>query len=92
VPLGAFPEASYDELTFELAAGDVFVFCTDGVFEAFSPEGEEFGAERLAAVIAEHRQEAAARIVDAIFDAVDAFRNGAVRRDDMTAVVLKVTA
>ncbi len=92
VPLGAFPEASYDELTFELGAGDVFVFCTDGVFEAFSPEGEEFGAERLAAVVAEHRQEAAARIVDAIFDAVDAFRNGAVRRDDMTAVVLKVTA
>ena len=72
--------------------GDVFVFCTEGVFETFSPEGEEFGSDRLARVIAEHRQGSAKRIVDAIFDAVDAFRGETSRRDDQTAVAVKVTA
>ena len=92
MPLGTFAGASYDELTFELSPGDVFVFCTDGVFETFSPTGEEFGSDRLAALIAAHRDQSARRIVDAIFDAVEAFRGHASRRDDMTAVALKVTA
>ena len=34
VPLGSFPGSTYDEMTFDLAPGDLFVFCTDGVFEA----------------------------------------------------------
>jgi sigma-B regulation protein RsbU (phosphoserine phosphatase) len=92
MPLGSFAGATYDELTFSLGVGDVFVFCTDGVFETFSPEGEEFGSDRLARVIAEHRQGSAKRIVDAIFDAVDAFRGETSRRDDQTAVAVKVTA
>jgi sigma-B regulation protein RsbU (phosphoserine phosphatase) len=91
MPLGAFAGATYDELAFELSQGDVYVFCTDGVYEAFSPAGEEFGAERLLDVVARHRHEAAARIVDAIFTAVDDFRGDRAQSDDVTAVVLKVT-
>src|SRR5919197_235801 len=34
VPLGSFPGSTYDELTYALHAGDLFVFCSDGVFEA----------------------------------------------------------
>src|SRR4029453_8238278 len=44
VPLGAFAGSTYDELTFGLAAGDVYVFCSDGVFEANDALGLEFGA------------------------------------------------
>ena len=91
MPLGSFAGATYDELTFELASGDVYVFCTDGIFEAFSPDGEEFGAERLARLVADHRLASARHIVDAIFEAVDAFRGLTPRRDDMTVVALKVT-
>ena len=91
MPLGAFAGATYDELAFELSQGDVYVFCTDGVYEAFSPAGEEFGAERLLDVVARHRHEAAARIVDAIFAAVDDFRGDRAQSDDVTAVVLRVT-
>ena len=91
MPLGAFAGATYDELAFELSQGDVYVFCTDGVYEAVSPAGEEFGAERLLEVVARHRHEAAARIVDAIFAAVDDFRGDRAQSDDVTAVVLRVT-
>src|SRR5262249_40295031 len=34
VPLGSFPASTYDEISFDLAQGDVYVFCSDGVFEA----------------------------------------------------------
>jgi sigma-B regulation protein RsbU (phosphoserine phosphatase) len=92
MPLGAFAGATYDELAFDLSQGDAYVFCTDGVFEAFSPSGEEFGAERLLEVVARHRHEPAARMVDAIIAAVDDFRGDRALSDDVTAVVLKVTS
>ena len=44
VPLGSFPGVTYDEVSIELKRGDVFVFCTDGIFEALNEEGAEFGA------------------------------------------------
>ena len=44
VPLGSFPGSTYDEVTFPLHAGEVYVFCTDGVFEAMNEHGQEFTA------------------------------------------------
>ena len=40
VPLGSFPGVTYDEVSIELKRGDVFVFCTDGIFEALNEEGD----------------------------------------------------
>jgi sigma-B regulation protein RsbU (phosphoserine phosphatase) len=92
VPLGSFAGSAYDEVTLELTAGDVFVFCTDGVFEANDPLGREFGADRLLEVIAGVRGKSAREIVDAIFAAVQHFRGEATPNDDMTAVALRITA
>jgi sigma-B regulation protein RsbU (phosphoserine phosphatase) len=91
VPLGSFAGSVYDELSFDLAAGDLFVFCTDGVFEANDALGREFGAERLLQVIAETRTQTTREIVDAIFAAVQEFRADTPPNDDMTAVALKIT-
>jgi phosphoserine phosphatase RsbU/P len=92
VPLGSFSGSTYDELTFDLAVGDLFVFCTDGVFEANDALGREFGAERLLDVVRAHCQKPAREVVDAIFTAVQGFRGDTPPNDDMTAVALKVTA
>ncbi len=91
VPLGSFAGSTYDEVTLDLTAGDVFVFCSDGVFEANDPLGREFGAERLIDVIRSVRRETARAIVDTIFAAVQEFRGEAVPNDDMTAVALRIT-
>jgi phosphoserine phosphatase RsbU/P len=90
VPLGSFPGSSYDEVSFELLPGDVYVFCTDGVFEASDPEGGEFGAARLADVVGEVHRGSAREIVDAIFAAVQRFRRSQAPNDDMTAVAVKI--
>ncbi|HET7697520.1 MAG TPA: GAF domain-containing protein [Vicinamibacterales bacterium] len=90
VPLGSFQGSTYDELTFALHTGDMFVFCSDGVFEAMNMAGEEFGAARLLSVVAERRDQNPRAVVDAVFDAVEAFREGATPNDDMTAVAVKI--
>ena len=90
LPLGSFPGSSYDELTLDLRAGDLFVFCSDGVFEANDLQLREFGAGRLLKVIDESKELSARAIVDAIFEAVDEFRGDALPNDDMTAVAVKI--
>src|SRR5262245_18494330 len=92
VPLGAFAGSTYDAVSCDLAAGDLFVFCTDGVFEANDALGREFGADRILELVREVRSRSAREIVDAIFAAVQEFRGDTPPNDDMTAVALKVTA
>lgn len=91
IPLGTFPGVVYDQLSLEIATGDVFVFCTDGIYETFNAAGEEFGTERVAETIQARRGESAQLIAAAIFDAVDGFRGEAPQGDDMTVVVVKIT-
>ena len=92
VPLGSFPASTYDEISFDLAQGDVYVFCSDGVFEAQDGLGREFGAERLLNVVEASADKSAREIVDAIFAAVWSFRGDTPPNDDMTAVALRITA
>ena len=91
VPLGSFQGSTYDEITVALHAGDLFVFCSDGVFEAMNNDGEEFGSERLIDVVTHVRNSPPRAVVDEIFTAVEAFREGASPNDDMTAVAVKIT-
>jgi serine phosphatase RsbU (regulator of sigma subunit) len=91
VPLGAFDGSTYDEISFPLHAGDVFLFCTDGVYEAMNALGQEFTAERAADVLRASCDRPARGIVDAVFDAVTEWRSGTPPHDDMTAVAVRIT-
>lgn len=92
VPLGSFLGSTYDELTLPLKAGDTYVFCSDGIFEAFDANGREFGARRLLQVIEKYRDATARQMVDAIMGATRDFRGEAPQNDDMTAVAIRVAA
>jgi len=92
VPLGAFPGSSYDEVTRDLLPGDLFLFCTDGVFEANNEDAQEFGADRLREVVAAASQKSSREVVDDVFAAVQEFRGDMSPNDDMTAVAIRITA
>ncbi len=92
VPLGLFAGSSYDQVAFDLAAGDVYVFCSDGVFEARDALGAEFGATRLVDVVRKNRHGSARGLVDAIVGSLQEFRGDTPTHDDMTAVAIKITA
>ena len=92
VPLGSFPNTTYEELTFDLKAGDIYVFCTDGIYEAEDHLGHEFGTSRLIKVIDRLADQPAQVIVDGIFEAVESFRDDGAAADDMTAVAMRITS
>ena len=50
-PIGAFEEAEYEPAQVTLSAGDTLVLTTDGVLEATSPRGEQYGFPRMERVI-----------------------------------------
>jgi sigma-B regulation protein RsbU (phosphoserine phosphatase) len=91
VPLGSFNGSTYDEITFALHAGDLFVICTDGVFEAMNADGQEYTAARLIEVVSGLRDQPASKVVEAIFAAVQAWRGETPPNDDMTAVAVRIT-
>jgi sigma-B regulation protein RsbU (phosphoserine phosphatase) len=90
VPLGSFQGTTYDEVTVALNPGDIFVFCTDGVFEAMNEQGQEFTGERLLEVVSAARTQPAKAIVEAVFAAVAEWRGEAPPNDDMTAVAVRI--
>jgi len=90
VPLGTFEGTTYEEITLPLESGDVFVFCTDGVYEATNAQGEEFGVRRTAALMESAASQDAEQIVGAIFEAVRLFTAGAPQHDDLTAVAVRI--
>jgi sigma-B regulation protein RsbU (phosphoserine phosphatase) len=91
LPLGSFAGVSYDEITMPLQNGDVFVFCTDGIYDTVSEDGVDFGSERVCEIVRAHRRSSAREIVDAIFAEVALFRGHVPQPDDMTAVAVKIT-
>jgi len=90
-PLGIFEEATYEEWSVTLDAGDIVVFHSDGLAEASSPDNQFYGTERLRKLIEDHHELTAPEIADVILREVDAFAEGAPLADDRTLVVLKVT-
>jgi sigma-B regulation protein RsbU (phosphoserine phosphatase) len=91
LPLGLFEDAQYDEMTIAAAPGDVFVFFSDGILDAASPDGEQFGRSRLESLVAESCGGSAEELADRIMNAVNQHTAGADPFDDQTVVVLKVT-
>ncbi len=65
---------------------------TDGYVEAKSPGGEQFGNERMLAIIREHRTRPASAIIQALDEAVAHFCGSSPPADDLTAVVVRRTA
>ncbi len=90
VPLGSFGSSSYDEVQSPLTPGDVFVFVSDGISEAFDEAGQEFGMPRLIEVIERTHAKPAKEIVGEIFGAVQHFCGDAEQSDDRTVVVVKI--
>jgi sigma-B regulation protein RsbU (phosphoserine phosphatase) len=93
VPLGLFAGTQYDEETFDLLPGDIVLFASDGIVESDNPQGEDFGAESLAAILAESSPTDTARtIADRIFSATDKHSGpNWAPHDDRTLLILRVT-
>jgi phosphoserine phosphatase RsbU/P len=89
VALGFFGEWSCQTETRHLEPGDVLVLYSDGITEAWSDAGVEFGDARLVAAVQAYRALPASGLVNAIMADVKAF-SAATQSDDWTLIVARV--
>src|SRR6267143_5700914 len=89
LPLGIKADADYREGRTTMQMGDVLVIYSDGVTEAASPNGEEFGPTRLYEVVSHNVEASAAGIRDRIESALTKFSQGTQAADDITLVICK---
>jgi WD40 repeat protein len=96
IALGRFESAAYRSISRSLDAGDVVIFFSDGLFEATSFDGEEFGRagdddiSPLCKAIVELTKYGAADILDGLKVALDKFSGKSIPDDDVSIVVIKV--
>jgi serine phosphatase RsbU (regulator of sigma subunit) len=86
--LGLFEEVPIHIAEVHLHPGDILVLYTDGVTEAVSPQGEEFGEQRLVEVLTTSRTQSAIDLTQAVCSAVERFSPGE-QFDDITLVVAR---
>jgi phosphoserine phosphatase RsbU/P len=91
LPIGILPNSRYVPQTRAFPAGSCAVLYSDGITEAEDVAGEEFGNERLEALLEQHADYGADLIRNQIADAVDSFVDEAPQKDDETIVIIKRT-
>jgi len=90
LPLGLFPDVTYEELNVATQPGDAIVFVSDGILDAENADGDMYGEDRLAGLLCAHRDRPAQDIADAILADVTVFQGDHDRFDDETIIVLCV--
>lgn len=88
-PLGIMPMAEFELGKIILEPGEFVVVFSDGVSEAESVDGEEFGMERLTNVVKNNMNKSASGLRDKIEAALSSFTTTAPANDDITLVILK---
>ena len=87
--VGLFEGATYEEETVTLSPGDWLVVFSDGVSEAMSATGDEYGESRIVDCVQKNLALEPQRLLEAIFQDVREFAHGAAQSDDITAMVLR---
>jgi sigma-B regulation protein RsbU (phosphoserine phosphatase) len=77
------------EETVTLKAGDWLIVYSDGVSEAMSASGEEYGESRIVSCVERNPTMEPRQLLEALFADVREFTRGAPQSDDITAMVLR---
>ena len=88
IALGVIDGIEYEQAKVRLERGETLILYTDGVTEAMNEAEEEFGLDRLAAVLTSHPSNDPEEVNGAIFEAVRAFAGDAPQSDDITCLTL----
>ena len=87
--LGLITAGMFESRALPLGPGAIVVAVTDGVSEAQNAAGDEFGDDRLAALVSESRRQPARQLCERILEAVRRHRGLRQDQDDVTVMVMK---
>ncbi|MEM9222393.1 MAG: SpoIIE family protein phosphatase [Pseudomonadota bacterium] len=80
---------AFSEETITLAPGEALFLYSDGVTEAFDPDGQAYGEPRLEMLLEANAQTTAKPLVELVRDDVKNFEAGVDQADDITCVALR---
>ncbi|MGB7922748.1 MAG: GAF domain-containing SpoIIE family protein phosphatase [Pyrinomonadaceae bacterium] len=89
LPLGMFRDTRYYEYYLSMEPGQVLVLYTDGVTEAMSPQGEEYGPKGLERAVRAGRALPARELIEFIHRDVLEWTGGQGATDDITFFIVK---
>ncbi len=90
MPIGAFDFSTYEEEKILFDDGDMLFLYTDGLTESLSPEGEEFGTERVEQLLDTYHELEATDLLTSMHDQLRSFLHRDQADDDVTLMVLKI--
>jgi len=85
--VGLFGLVSFDQATIQLSPGDVLLAFTDGITEPENTFGEEFGEDRLVAVVQRALTASPEALADEIYRSVNDWTGTSELQDDMTLML-----
>lgn len=87
--LGVDVQSRYEDCDMALETEELLFFCTDGITEAFNAEKEEYGDDRLQAMLSTLGKQDVRQLVHAVISDVKRYAGNASQSDDMTAMALR---
>lgn len=88
--IGVKPYVVFEERSIELISGDVVLFYTDGLTEAYNTDGEMYGTDRLCSHLSSVATLQAKEIIDSYYAEIADFTGSDTLQDDVSIVVLKI--
>ena len=88
LPIGLFADIPLDEQSIFVPPGGMLLLFTDGMCDCRSPQGEEFGRERIINGISALHGQTAKNACDQLVKSLLDFRQEASQDDDVTLVIL----
>ena len=87
--IGLIEQAEYEDERISMNIGDILVIRSDGVSEAMNGNQEQFGEERLQALLLEQKHRTAEEIADAVVKEVRKHAGAHPQSDNITIMAIK---
>jgi len=89
VVMGILPDMTFTEDEITLESGDTLLLYTDGVNEAFNPNNEQYGEERIAQYLSGKSDKEPRALIEGLLSDVKTFADTHPQSDDITILALK---
>lgn len=90
LPLGVLDDCEYIQQSISGTIGDRLMLYTDGLVEAMSPDGEQFGLDRLLDVLNQANSQSVSQVRERVLEALTRHTGGSLGHDDVTFMVVEV--
>ena len=91
LPLGFMKDYKIENSkSIKLTEGNIAVFFSDGIQEAQSPKGEEYGFDRALDIVNCQKQKPSDKIVESLYQEIRSFSKDQPQEDDITSVICKL--